>query len=379
MSLDTNHLAEAPVVAAQGGVTSINHWPRLSDEMVLIILRHLPLKDLVKVSEVSKKFRDLSRDDSLWTELTLDYRRIELKAESRRKLVERCKKLAILKISNKVAIIPKINIMTMTVVIRAKDTLKRLEIDSSKQTWTPAAMTKLGQLKNLTCLTMNFNTEELAGAKLLEELARLEKLEVLKLRISNNTSVHPRTDSLPAMKTVFEKLKKLKDVEISLPDFDVSLVVTLGKNNPDLTGLHLVNYPPLSDETINVLADSCPGLQEFSISFANGDREISKLSSSFPDLKRLFIKDCYYEPRSLGDRREERLVTIVEKFRRLEGLHLTGTHRPLTDSGIEKIVGAAAAKNLKYLRVDRATRVTKALVERMRMEYPGLTLRINNY
>ena len=214
----------------------------------------------------------------------------------------------------------------MTVVIRAKDTLKRLEIDSSKRTWTPAAMTKLGQLKNLTYLSMNFNTEALAvngyaGAKMLEELAKLDKLEVLKLGITNNTSVQPRTDSLPAMKTVFEKLKKLKDVELSLPDFDVSLVDTLGKNNPDLTGLHLLNYPPLSDETIDVLAASCPGLQEFSISFANGDREISKLSSSLPDLKRLFIKDCY-EPnhglnwlRSLGDRRAEQLVTIVNKFK----------------------------------------------------------------
>ena len=73
------------------------------------------------------------------------------------------------------------------------------------------------------------------------------------------------------------------------------------------------------------------------------------------------------------------MVTIVKKFKRLEGLDLTGTHRPLNNSGIEKIVGAAAAKNLKYLCIDQAPRVTKALVERLRMEYPDLTIRINNY
>ena len=113
--------------------TDINHWPCLSPEIALFILSHLPLEDLVKVSEVSKTFRDLSRDGSLWTELNLDYGDIKLKAESCRKLVERCKKLAILKISNKIAFHdPQINIMAMTVVIRAKDTLKRLEIDSSK-------------------------------------------------------------------------------------------------------------------------------------------------------------------------------------------------------------------------------------------------------
>ena len=47
--------------------TEINHWPRLPEEIVLFILSHLPQKDLVNVSEVSKPFRDMSRDASLWT------------------------------------------------------------------------------------------------------------------------------------------------------------------------------------------------------------------------------------------------------------------------------------------------------------------------
>ena len=41
--------------------------------MVLFILRLLPQKDLVTVSKINKKLRDLTRDDSLWTELTLAY------------------------------------------------------------------------------------------------------------------------------------------------------------------------------------------------------------------------------------------------------------------------------------------------------------------
>ena len=39
----------------------------------------MPRKDLVKVSEVNKMFRDLSRDYSLWTRLTLDYEDINQK------------------------------------------------------------------------------------------------------------------------------------------------------------------------------------------------------------------------------------------------------------------------------------------------------------
>ena len=53
---------------------SIDHWPRLSNEIVILILHHLPQKDIVTVSMINKRFRDLSRDKSLWTrtELTLD-------------------------------------------------------------------------------------------------------------------------------------------------------------------------------------------------------------------------------------------------------------------------------------------------------------------
>ena len=140
-------MTEAPGV----NDTDINHWPRLSDEIALFILSHLPQKDLVSVSLISRKFRDLSRDDSLWTELTLDYKDIKRNAASCRKLVERCKKLVTLKILNESKNRNTLNIMT--VVIRAKESLKILQVDCSMRDWTPAAMGKLGRLKNLTSLT----------------------------------------------------------------------------------------------------------------------------------------------------------------------------------------------------------------------------------
>ena len=182
-------MIEAPVAADPSTPTNINLWPTLSNEIILMILRHLPLKELVKVSLINKKFRDFSRDDSLWTELTLDYEDIKQNAESCRKLVERCKKLASLKISNQSYNEKTLNIMT--VVIRAKESLKSLEVHPFMKTWTPTAMTKLGQLKNLTSLSMYFSSDASAvnrfsGAQMLEELAKLDKLEVLNLRISHN-------------------------------------------------------------------------------------------------------------------------------------------------------------------------------------------------
>ena len=118
MSLDNKQMTGA---SSDNQGSGINHWLRLSDEMALYILHHLPQESLKTVSLVNKRFRDLSRDDSLWTELTLDYEDIKHSAESCRKLVERCKKLASIKISNKLSNWKTLNIMT--VVIRAKESV----------------------------------------------------------------------------------------------------------------------------------------------------------------------------------------------------------------------------------------------------------------
>ena len=75
-----NKMMEAAAAPDQDSVTNISNWP---EEMILLLFRYLPRKDLVKVSEVSKRFRDLSQDGSLWPlELTLDFSDIEQKTLS---------------------------------------------------------------------------------------------------------------------------------------------------------------------------------------------------------------------------------------------------------------------------------------------------------
>ena len=205
--------------------SGINHWLSLSDEMVLSILRLLPQTDLVTVSKINKKLRDLTRDDSLWTELTLDYEDIKQNTDSCRKLVDRCKKLASLKITNKYQNWKRLDIMS--VVIRAKSSLKSLEVDDSMRDWTPAAMSKLGCLENLSSLALSFNSKPnavngYAGAKMLKELANLDQLEKLKLVIAHKISCmldyqesqNSRVIASAVMKKVFQQLQKLKKVDI---------------------------------------------------------------------------------------------------------------------------------------------------------------------
>ena len=76
----------------------------------------------------------------------------------------------------------------MSVVIRSKSSLKSLEVDDSMRDWTPAAMSNLGCLENLSSLALSFNSKPnavngYAGAKMLKELANLDQLEKLKLVI----------------------------------------------------------------------------------------------------------------------------------------------------------------------------------------------------
>ena len=166
------------------GKPSVNCWPLLSDEAVLIIFRLLPQKDLVTVSLVDRRFSQISKDPSLWTQLTLDVKNIKQNAESCRELVDRCKKLASLEITNNSGTgnFSNLNTLIINIVMRAEESLKSLKVDHSVE------MNKLGSLKYLTRLSLSFNSDSYAGAaaQMLEKLKNLDQLEVLTLVLTSS-------------------------------------------------------------------------------------------------------------------------------------------------------------------------------------------------
>lgn len=366
--------------------SGINYWRSLSDEMVLSILKMLPKKDLVTVSLINRRFRNLSKDDSLWSELTLDYEDIKQNNDSCRKLVDRCKKLSSLTITNTSQNSRRLDIMS--VVIKAKQSLKSLEVDNSMRDWTLTAMKKLGSLESLTSLTLSFNSKPYAvngyaGIEMLEKLAHLQ-LENLKLVIEHNkegrhefTNIHQTETAVAAMKRLFQQLKKLKEVDI-FPDtntsklafYNESVMVALVGNNPDLTVLRLKGYPPLSDRIIDVLVNSCPGLEEINISPSQSESSIQKLSSSCPNLKCLEVG---WYPRII-DLKDEKFIGYIEKFKSLERLVLHGTYENITEFGVRRMLDSA--EKLKHLTL-AGPQMTEDLVERLKIEYPDIDLKIN--
>lgn len=372
---NTNGLITDPDGSRQNpeeGSFGINHWLCLSDEMVLCILSLLPRKDLVTVSLINRKFRDLSRDDSLWTEITLDCEDIKEDTDSCRKLMDRCKKLSSLKISNrKLFYTDTDSLNIMRVVIRAKDSLKTLKVDRLYfQDWTPASMAILGRLENLTSLTFTFEAKQ--RAEMLEEVANLDNLEVFELKLLKHLLNSGHRNSYAAIKKVFRQLKKLKKVDIFPAHYDESLVVALAENNPDLKVLNGMIFSSLSDDTIEVLVNSCPDLQEFTISASRSESAVRKLSSFWPNLKGLEVRGL---PTGI-DHSDEKLIAYAEKFRNLEKLFLNGSYVNVTGFGIEMLLDSA--EKLKHLSLN-APKVTRNLVERLRIENPDINLRINNF
>ena len=370
------------------GKPSVNCWPLLSDEAVLIIFRLLPQKDLVTVSLVDRRFSQISKDPSLWTQLTLDVKNILQNAESCRELVDRCKKLDCLEITKKYGNFSNhIDTSIINMVMRAVESLKSLKVDHSLAEWTPVAMAKLGSMKNLTRLSLSFAFASdsnsvrpiLAGAEMLEELKNLDQLEVLTLvlkdyNLSGKSYDESYGESYEVLERVFQQLKKLKEVKLYPCVYGESLVIALAENNPDLKVIWGKVFSSFSDETIEVLVNSCPALEDIIISSSHSESEINKISSSWPNLKILEVRGFMFGG---IDHKDEKLIGYAEKFRSLERLVLDiWPYDNVTDSGIERLVNSA--KKLKYLFLV-APKVTKDLVKRLKTEYPNLALRINNY
>ena len=357
------------VEEASSHVTSTNHLLRLSDEIVLTIFRHLPLKDLVTVSLVDKRFLRLSRDASLWTELTLDYKDFQCQRDSLLQLVERCNKLSNLKITNDSNI--RSSLEMMSVVVKAKETLESLEIDSWIRNWTSGALKLLGDMRELKSLTLDVEIKWYSVFPYfrLEEIGKLSQLEELNI----NVEFGAEGVEEEIMKNIFLQLRKLKVVDIS--HANDAVVDAIASNNRDLKSLSITEYCNVSDEGISVLADSCANLEELWLEDFCSIGALNQLSSSCIKIKCLQFHKIVYEAHN-DDINDETLIKVIGQFNGLESLRLRNCYE-VTDHGVETVV--KAARRLKSFHIGYAPQVTKALVKRLRTENPELDLWVGTW
>ena len=364
---------------ASSHVTSTNHWLRLSDEIVLLIFRQLPLKDLVTASVVDKRFLCLSRDGSLWTELTLDYEDFlyQQNANNCRHLVERCNKLSSLKITNDSDIRSSLDIMS--VIVRARETLKSLDLDDDWNPihWTSVALALLGDMRELRSLALRVEIKHRSEG--LEDIGKLAQLEVLKINVEFRGE-----EDLEITKNIFLQLRKLKVVEIS--HANDAVVIAIASNNRDLKSLSIIECCDVLDKGISALADSCPDLEELMMNDICSIGALNKLSSSCNKMKCFQIRGIHYEETyDIID--DETFIKEIGQFTSLESLSLGICHKvtknccdhedqehEVTDHGVETAV--KAVRRLKNLHIEYDSRY-EVLAQRLRTKNPELELFIH--
>ena len=113
---------------------------------------------------------------------------------------------------------------------------------------------------------------------MIKELAKLDKLAELKLTCKSSYS--PANDEviiLSKLNGVFQQLKYLRSVHVSPANNEI--LVDLDRNNPGLKKLILANDndAPFTDDSVAILVDSCPDLEEIRIRFHGS--AFGKLSS----------------------------------------------------------------------------------------------------
>jgi len=208
----------------------INHWERLSDGDVVSILSFLPQKDLLNVSLISKKFRDVSRDSSLWTKLNLNFNDVKKRASSCSKLIDRCRKLTSLEITNKSLNLRSLNYTS--VVIKAKKSSKSLKVDGSIRRLSDAAFKKFGQMKEhksskLTLATNSHNPSH--EVQLLSNLDQpKEPCVCVRWRFGDSRAMGTAAVFLNKALYRFKKLRKV-DLEMT----DSTTLDGFASNNPD--------------------------------------------------------------------------------------------------------------------------------------------------
>ena len=224
--------------ARQDPETSANpvthHLARLSDEVVMSIIRFLPQKDLLNDSLINKKFRNVSRDRILTTKLILDFNDIKQSAKSCSKLFNRGKKLTSLEITNKSLNLRSLNLKL--VVTRAKKNLNSLKVYSSIRRWSEAVSKKLSLMlmKELTSIKITLATNSHNPSHEVQLLSNLDQLKELRVCVrwrfgdgrSMGTAVGFPSEAL-------YPFKKLRKADLEIETTDSPTVDGLASNNPD--------------------------------------------------------------------------------------------------------------------------------------------------
>ena len=205
----------------------------LPDEVLLMIFSFLPKSDLVSLSQTCHGLKHVTRDPSLWTELSLKYEAIKKSTLACRELVSRCTMLKHLTITSaSPAPDDTDSAKVMSVVVKRKDTLIYLKIENGKGLFYNSAMTWIIEMTNLRHLEMSGLRLESSGLTNLTELQEFLIQPCLLNFPTHHRMIEKINLPITAIEHFASSMKKLRILKI--PYLEITQVYALVKNNPHL-------------------------------------------------------------------------------------------------------------------------------------------------
>ena len=355
-------------VSDKSTTEDFSRYVELPPELQATIISYLPTPDLFSVAKSCRFLHSLSKHQSLWTELTLDWKNIKENYKFCKDLVqsERYSKLRSAEITykGKVRYDKFINtvfdcykkLVNMIDKILDIETLKSLKVDKNVHI-TEELLTKISQKSNLTRVDVSGYHMTFSILSTIGELTNLRILKLYDMQHLNSED----------FEHLFSSLRNLKVVEVPSADIKDSALACLVTNNVNLSHLVIDHCNLVSSKGIQILAKTCPSLQLVSMKMCDRLRNADAfhLISSCPQLTHM----------GLSRISDKTLRKILEACPMIQSVSLQYCQLVSEGGLTELLTSAPRFENLELIH-DTILRVANDFDKKFKIKHPDSNVKI---
>ena len=340
------------------------HFELLPPEIQETILSYLPAEDLFSVAKTSRSLSSLTKTQSLWTKLTLDWKDIYENLKLCKYLIrEKYEKMRSAEITQK---IKKNHIRKqdeefdcklttkMDLIFKSK-TLTSLKVDK-KIKLSDSLLSQISEKSSLTRVDLTGCWSKTRNLSPLSTLTNLHSLKLYSMGHINSEEI----DHL------FSSMRNLKIVEVPNTTIQDSSIACLVKNNVNLNHL-VINYCSLiSSRGIKILAKACPSLRHISMKKCEKLREVDALHllSSCPELRHIGLS-------RVSDKTLRRIHQVCPKMQSVSLEHAWVTERGIT----QLLTSAPKLHNMEFIEFSLIS-VANNFDDKFKIKYPACRVSI---
>ena len=341
----------------------------LPPELQVTILGYLPTPDLFSVSSSSRYLHSLAKHQSLWTQLTLDWKHIKKNYNFCKDLVQskRYSKLRLAKITFK-SCDRYDKIVNTEFSESAKKLVRIIDMILNIETLTSIKVDKniliaeslLSKLSQKSSLTRVEASGYHIKSSILSAFGNLTNLRILKLCDMQHLNSED-------FEQLFSSLKNLTTVEVPSASIKDSALTCLVTNNTNLNHLVIDHCNSVTSKSIRILAKTCPELQHVSMKKCDKLREADAihLLSSCPQLRHVGFT-------RISDKTLRKILEVCPKMRSVSLQYC----QLVSERGLTELLTSAPRIQKLELIHDTILRVSNDFDEKFKINYPDSKVKI---